>query len=256
MLGRALRTPNELLRHERVEAAGALPAYYEGLIKALELNQKLARQATEREQTRQALYYNRHTRSMRKFKIGNLVWVYKPPRGQGKSKFVHQWMGPVEIICAAGYDNFCVERKDQEEREVQLLVHSSFLVSYCYPQDQLRVLAEDILDELDEEETFATDPIQGLSPSTQQLSEKPTSEAIYPRHGPENERDPTPTRLEDSASQPPQPRRVHFTDPSGPPSRRRQAVVARQKATESFASKQAASGRNDTGAPKPTSTRP
>lgn len=38
MLGLALRSPNELFRRDRVEEAGSLSLYYEGLVRTLALD--------------------------------------------------------------------------------------------------------------------------------------------------------------------------------------------------------------------------
>lgn len=61
---------------------------------------------------------------MRRFKIGDLVWIYRPPKGKGISKLVHQCLGPVEVVDEAGYENFCVERKDHGALGEQLIVHT------------------------------------------------------------------------------------------------------------------------------------
>lgn len=151
MLGRSLRAPNELLRHGQRRETGPLDEYHQNLTNMLALNQRIARQAMEKEQARQAVYYNRGVRSMRRFKTGDLVWVHKPPREQGLTKLVHQWMGPMEIVGPTGYDNFCLRRCDQERWGDTLIAHSSFLVCYYYPVDRLRALSDDLLDELDEE---------------------------------------------------------------------------------------------------------
>lgn len=108
MLGRHLRSPNDLLRRSQVGEAGPPEAYHDRLVSSMQLSVAAARQATAKEQLAQARYYNRQVRSQREFKRGDLVWVYRPPRGKGLAKFVHKWLGPLEVIGPAGYDNFLV----------------------------------------------------------------------------------------------------------------------------------------------------
>eukprot|EP00644_Phytophthora_capsici_P011242 jgi/Phyca11/110369/e_gw1.18.234.1 len=112
MMGRKLRSPNELLRAGSRTEAGELTTHHRRLVENLKKCHKHAEHAREREQQRQARYYNRMERHKRTFKVNDRVWVYKPPRGVKASKFVHQWLGPLRIVEDAGYDNFVLERED------------------------------------------------------------------------------------------------------------------------------------------------
>eukprot|EP00644_Phytophthora_capsici_P005849 jgi/Phyca11/80490/gw1.2.1098.1 len=113
MMGRRLRSPNELLRRTAVTEAGELTEYHEKLLAAMTRAQQCAEQARAREQERQARYYDRNVRNRREFKAGDRVWLYNPPRGPKATKFVHQWMGPMRILEPVGYDNFRLKREDQ-----------------------------------------------------------------------------------------------------------------------------------------------
>jgi hypothetical protein len=59
MMGRKLKAPGELLRRMAVTEAGDLRNYHENLLKAMERSRACAEWAREREQQRQAKYYNR-----------------------------------------------------------------------------------------------------------------------------------------------------------------------------------------------------
>ncbi|POM61781.1 Retrovirus-related Pol Polyprotein [Phytophthora palmivora] len=134
MMGRQLRSPKELLlRHRHMATA-----------------RQLADLVIAQEQARQAKYYNK--RNVRKFehlKPGMLVWLYKPPRGAGATKLVHRWVGPAKILEDAGFDNFRLLRLDTR---AEVIAHCSFLVSYFYPTHLLGDVAEQIMEELADEE--------------------------------------------------------------------------------------------------------
>eukprot|EP00644_Phytophthora_capsici_P018945 jgi/Phyca11/133019/e_gw1.296.3.1 len=143
MMGRRLRSPNELLRATCRREAGELSEYHRNLIRTMKESHAIAECAREREQERQRKYYERRVRQTKTFKPGDHVWMFRSPRGPGTSKFVHYWMGPMRIIEPAGYDNFLLEREDGEDAE-RLIAHVSFLVSYHRPADFLAVTAADI----------------------------------------------------------------------------------------------------------------
>eukprot|EP00644_Phytophthora_capsici_P009475 jgi/Phyca11/107546/e_gw1.13.372.1 len=127
MMGKRLRSPNELLRAASRREAGELDEYHRKLISTMKESHAIAERARGREQERQARYYTRKVRQTKTFKPGDHVWMFRPPRGPGASKFVHQWVGPLRILEPAGYDNFLLEREDGEDAE-RLLAHVSFLV--------------------------------------------------------------------------------------------------------------------------------
>ncbi|OWY93120.1 hypothetical protein PHMEG_00037601 [Phytophthora megakarya] len=68
--------------------------------------------------------------------------MYRPPRGPKATKFVHVWVGPMKILDEVGYENFLVEREDGEIKE-QFIAHVLFLVTYNYPTELLRKVADD-----------------------------------------------------------------------------------------------------------------
>lgn len=47
----------------------------------------IARKATEKAQARQKYYYDRGIRQRAYFKIGDIICVYRPARGEGFTKF-------------------------------------------------------------------------------------------------------------------------------------------------------------------------
>ncbi|KAE9289896.1 hypothetical protein PR003_g25429 [Phytophthora rubi] len=156
MMGRRLRAPNELLRRAEVTEAGELPAYHANLLRAMKRSHECAEHARQREQERQARYYNRRARSKRQFQAGDVVWMYNPPRGKNATKFVHQWMGPLRILEPAGYDNFVLTREDKNGKTETLIAHVSFLISSHYPEALLTQVARDIDEQLADEDRRPT----------------------------------------------------------------------------------------------------
>ncbi|POM62284.1 hypothetical protein PHPALM_28578 [Phytophthora palmivora] len=127
MMGRRLRPPNELLRRPEVTEAGELQTYHEQLIVAVMTRSfQCAEEARQREQSRQARYYNRK--------------LYNPPRGRTATKFVHQWMGPMKIVEPAGYENYILQREDKTGCLETVIAHVSFLVSYYYYRTKLQLI--------------------------------------------------------------------------------------------------------------------
>eukprot|EP00644_Phytophthora_capsici_P014960 jgi/Phyca11/131659/e_gw1.109.20.1 len=153
-MGRKLRTPNELLRSTHVTEAGDLTEYHRKLLKALKDGMACAEKAREHEQKRQAKYYNRRTRKRREFVSGDKVWMYRPPRGAKASKLVHNWIGPLRVIEPAGFDNFLLRREDQDGPGELIIAYVSFLVAYHYPVEYLSKVADDIVNELEDESEF------------------------------------------------------------------------------------------------------
>jgi hypothetical protein len=155
MMGRKLRAPNELLRREEVSEAGELLAYYKTQLHQLAVAHKIAQLAMEKEQARQAKYYNRRVRAAKEFKVGDRVWIFRPPTDQERrTKLNHQWLGPVVIRESVGYDNFRVEREDGSGGSEEFIVHCSFIVTYHYPRSLLERRADDVILELDDEEFY------------------------------------------------------------------------------------------------------
>ncbi|KAE9286266.1 hypothetical protein PF001_g21522 [Phytophthora fragariae] len=156
MMGRKLRTPAELLRRNRlVYPHSTLEAYHEVLLQDLRTARELAAIALQKEQSRQALYYNRrNARHRSDFRLQQLVWIYRPAKGPGITKFGHRWRGPAQIVEDAGYDNYLV-RMLESGRE--LVTHCSFLLPYSYPTNLLDQMAQDIALDLREEAIAAAD---------------------------------------------------------------------------------------------------
>ncbi|KAE8964252.1 hypothetical protein PR002_g29031 [Phytophthora rubi] len=148
MMGRALRSPNELLRSTGVSEAGELTAYHRQLLAAMKSSRTCAELARTSEQERQAKYYNRKVRNRRTISPGDRVWMFKPPRGAKASKFVHQWLGPLRVVEPAGYDNFLVEREDVSGDPERFIAHVSFLVTNHTPVASLQRVAADIEEQL------------------------------------------------------------------------------------------------------------
>ncbi|GMF23303.1 unnamed protein product [Phytophthora fragariaefolia] len=151
MMGRRLRAPNELLRTMNVREAGELTTYHRRLLTAMKASHEVAEQARRREQQRQARYYNRKVRRKREFKVGDRVWMFRPPRGPKASKFVHNWIGPLRVVEPAGYDNQLLEREDVEGVHERIIAHCSFLVTYRFPLSLLPKVARDLEEQLDYE---------------------------------------------------------------------------------------------------------
>ncbi|KAE9301653.1 hypothetical protein PF008_g22691 [Phytophthora fragariae] len=152
MMGRKLRMPNELLRSAAVSEAGDLTAYHQRLMAAMKASHECAERARVKEQERQARYYNLKAKASRDFNVGDRVWLFKPQKGPKASKFVHAWMGPMRIIEPAGYENYLLEREDQDEAGERFLAHVSFLTTYHYPTPVLAAAAADIAAQLEYED--------------------------------------------------------------------------------------------------------
>jgi hypothetical protein len=156
MMGRKLRTPAELLRRSRlVHPRSTLQEYHEVLMQDLKKARELAALALQKEQARQAMYYNqRNVRNRSEFRPGQLVWIYRHAGGPGITKFGHRWRGPGKIVEAAGYDNYRVLMMESGE---ELVTHCSFLLSYYYPNNLLDQMAKDIAHDLREKAIAAAD---------------------------------------------------------------------------------------------------
>ncbi|GMF62929.1 unnamed protein product [Phytophthora fragariaefolia] len=148
---RRLRAQNELVLTTNVTEAGDLTEHHRRMLTALESSYECAERAREREQARQAKYYARKVKKKREFRPGDKVWMFKPPRGPRATKFVHHWIGPLCVVEPAGYENFLLEREDQNGKAEQFLAHVSFLISYHYPTDRLRRVAADLEAQIDHE---------------------------------------------------------------------------------------------------------
>ncbi|KAF4037432.1 hypothetical protein GN244_ATG10474 [Phytophthora infestans] len=121
----------------------------------LQKAQKLAAVTLEKEQARQAMYYiQRNVRRGSNFRDGQLVWVYRPAKGPGITKFGHRWRGPGPIVEAANYDNYLVQMLESGH---ELVIHCSFLLSYYYPTHLLEEMAEDMALNLRDEAIAAAD---------------------------------------------------------------------------------------------------
>ncbi|GMF15134.1 unnamed protein product [Phytophthora fragariaefolia] len=143
MLGRKLRTPAELLRRSRLKHPHqTLVDYHETLMQDLKTARELDAVALQKEQARQAIYYNqRNVRQRAEFRTGQLVWIYRPARGPGITKLGHRWRGPGQIVEAAGYDNYLVKMLESDQ---EVVTHCSFLLPYYYPTHLLEEMARDV----------------------------------------------------------------------------------------------------------------
>ncbi|EGZ24660.1 hypothetical protein PHYSODRAFT_422151, partial [Phytophthora sojae] len=147
-MGRKLRAPSELLRSSGVTQTGPFAEYYRKLVDDMTRATEAAHAALAKDQLRRERYYNRRVRQDTTFEVGDLVWVLKPPRGQGITKLAHQWVGPTRTVQSAGFDNWEVVRDDTDEHSI---VHCSFLVPSRCPSDSLGVIAEKIITELEDD---------------------------------------------------------------------------------------------------------
>ncbi|KAE9180780.1 hypothetical protein PF004_g24739 [Phytophthora fragariae] len=156
MMGRKLKTPAELLRRNRLaHPHGTLNAYHEVLLQDLMKARELAARALQKEQARQAMYYNqRKVRRRGAFAPNQLIWVYRLARGKKITKFGHRWRGQGQIMEPAGYDNYKIKMLDSGQ---ELVTHCSFLLPYYYPQHLLEQMARDIAVDLREEAIAAAD---------------------------------------------------------------------------------------------------
>ncbi|GMF55340.1 unnamed protein product [Phytophthora fragariaefolia] len=155
-MGRKLRTPAELLRRSRLaHPHRTLQEYHEILIQDLAKARGLAAVALQKELAGQAMYYNqRNVRNRSEFRPGQLVWVYRPARGPGITKFGHRWRVPGKIIEASGYDNYLIQMLESGQ---ELVTHCSFLLSYYYPTHLLEQMTNVIAADIREEAVAAAD---------------------------------------------------------------------------------------------------
>lgn len=89
LMGRQLRAPDELLQEPRRDQIDNLQEFHCDMIVQNQAAQKIAAATTERDQARQARFYDRGARRRATFVVGSLVWVFRPPRGRGMTKLVH-----------------------------------------------------------------------------------------------------------------------------------------------------------------------
>jgi len=144
-----LRAPNELLRASGVTQIGPHAEYHRALVRNMARTAEIARRALAKDQARRERYYNKRARHTTDFRVGDRVWVLKPPRGRGITKLTHQWVGPAKICQDAGFDNWEVVREDTGER---IIAPCSFIVSCRCPSDSLGNVAEMIIRELADED--------------------------------------------------------------------------------------------------------
>ncbi|KAE8984254.1 hypothetical protein PF011_g20849 [Phytophthora fragariae] len=173
MMGRKLKSPNELMRRTAVGEAGELMEYHEKLLKQLQRSSECAERARVKEQARQAKYYNRRVRQKREWKAGDRVWLYRPPRGPKATKFEHSWMGPMRIVEPAGYETFLVRREDKTGKPEEFIAHASFLVTYYCSADWLATAAEDLAIELEDESTATAERIVEARPTAVRATQSP-----------------------------------------------------------------------------------
>ncbi|GMF46676.1 unnamed protein product [Phytophthora fragariaefolia] len=161
MMGRKLRPPNELLRRTEVTEAGDSPEYHANLLKAMERSHACAERARQKDQARQAKYYDRNVRRRRTFEIGDRVG-------------------------AAGYENYLLTREDQTGEKQTIIAHASFLVSFYCPAPLLERAAVDIEAELADED-LGKESQHGQAPAA---SVRATKAAGHQRQRSRNEKRP------------------------------------------------------------------
>ncbi|GMF47516.1 unnamed protein product [Phytophthora fragariaefolia] len=123
MMGRRLRTPNELLRASGVTQVVRWAEYHRNLVTRIERAAAIAKKAVEQDQRRRER--------------------------------------------DAGYDNWRVIREVNDDDR---LVHSSFMLSYHYPPDQLETVVDRILRDLAEDEETEVSVNDGASPEDEEPS--------------------------------------------------------------------------------------
>ncbi|ETP51979.1 hypothetical protein F442_02952 [Phytophthora nicotianae P10297] len=148
-MGRRLKAPNELLRASGVGQIGQWADYHRDLVKHMRVATETARRAAAQNQARREKYYNQRTRATTQFKVGDVVWILRPPKGRGVTKLAHRWVGPAKVVEDVGYDNWKLVRHDTGDTFV---THCSFLTSYHCPEGLLDDIARQTVAELDEED--------------------------------------------------------------------------------------------------------
>ncbi|OWZ04901.1 hypothetical protein PHMEG_00023118 [Phytophthora megakarya] len=88
---------------------------------------------------------------MKTFKTGDLVWMYRPPKGPKPTKFVHMWMDLIRIMRAAGYKTNLVRREGKAGELHEFIAHVSFLTTHRKSTDELKGEATDIAAQLEYE---------------------------------------------------------------------------------------------------------
>jgi hypothetical protein len=136
-----------------VTEAVDLRTYHNTLIEAMGRSRDCAERARAKEQRRQAKYYDRQVRRRREWQVGDLVWLFSPPRGPKATKFVHPWMRPLRIVEDVGYENYLLRRRDKTRKPKDIVAHASFLTSYKASSTWLEQAAADLTTELAAEES-------------------------------------------------------------------------------------------------------
>jgi hypothetical protein len=194
MTGRKPRAPRDLLLKDRVEHVGTKEEtreWHGRLRRAVEKSVGVARVAIEKEQRRQARYYDRQQRNDTEFRLGELVWVHRPPENKKKTKLRHGWLGPCRIEDFVGYDNLRVKALEDGK---ELIVHVSLVLHYTEPDSMLEAVTADLDRQLLEDEQEGTVPAgtrEGGSAMTQAevrtAAGEPTARAL-PARGAEKRR--------------------------------------------------------------------
>ncbi|KAE9221447.1 hypothetical protein PF004_g13048 [Phytophthora fragariae] len=178
LMGRRLRAPNELLRASGVTQIGQWAEYHKKLVRHMARATEIAQRAAAQNQERRARYYNHRVRNTTHFKVEDLVWVLRPPRGRGITKLAHQWVGPAKIEEDVGYDNWRVTRLDDGS---SLVVHSSFLTPYHCPDSQLQEIAQMETGEYEQDGTYGVDDVWLPEPvaanENERVTQPPTAES-------------------------------------------------------------------------------
>jgi hypothetical protein len=73
------------------------------------------------------------------------------PRGPKATKFVHPWMGPLQIVESVGYENYLLRRRDKTGKPEDIVAHASFLTTYKASSAWLQQAAADLTTELADE---------------------------------------------------------------------------------------------------------
>lgn len=175
MMGRRLRSPNDLLRKMSVTEAGELSEYHKKMIAAMKSSLRCAEIARAKEQARQARYYDQRVRQKKKLQAGDRVWMFRPPRGADASKFVHQWVGPMRVVEPVGYDNWLVRREDVDGEPEWHIAHVSFLIAYHKPIDLLKRVAVDLEQQLEYESADKRVPESEAAAKVVRAAEVPTT---------------------------------------------------------------------------------
>jgi len=140
LYGRDVRLPLDIIMGEPVNRVDNPISYAKKLREIMPKIWMIVKQNIERAQNKQKIQYDKKHRDV-SYKVGDLVWVYKPTRKKGLTdKLVHKNRGPFKVVEPYKKVNYIVEGiRGPKKREI----HHVSKLSPCYTREALDSSSEE-----------------------------------------------------------------------------------------------------------------